>query len=972
MLWRIEVRNKQDVVDAVGRHLMKSIYDLGIKSVSEVKMVQVYLIEGDVDENQIYLICEEILRDKVIQDYRVVDCNIEPHPLPEEPVYKVLEIAYNRGVMDPWEESIQKGIKDLGVRGAGSIKTGRKYLIKGKITAKQLNFIAEKLLYNKVIQHIVKDYSIFKKTPAARSFKLKIIEIINSSPEKLMQISKKGQLFLNLEEMLVIQRFFRQLQRSPTDCELETLAQTWSEHCCHKTIKSRIVYTQIDEDPQGPRIKKEIINNLLKDTIVKATKKLNKPWCVSVFEDNAGIIQFDRNYNICFKVETHNHPSALEPYGGAGTGIGGVIRDILGAGCGAKPIVNTDVFCFGMPDYPFNKLPPGTLHPKRVMQGVVAGVRDYGNRMGIPTASGAVLFDEKFVGNPLVYCGTAGIIPKDKCFKKVYPGDQVVLVGGKTGRDGIHGATFSSGELTAESEIISSGAVQIGNPITEKKVLDALLAARDLNLFNAVTDCGGGGLSSAVGEMGRNCGVRVYLDKVPLKYAGLNYTEIWISESQERMILSVPPKHVNRLLDVFKKENIEATVIGEFTKSKRLELFFQNKCVGDLEMEFLHNGLPQVEREAVWKKPDLPAPRKLVKQDLNKILLKILAHGNVCSKEWIIRQYDHEVQGSTVVKPLIGINNDGPGDAVVIKPLPHSKKGIIISCGINTRFGQIDPYWMAASCIDEALRQIVAVGGNLARVGILDNFSWGNTNNPERLGELVRACRACYDFSLGFGVPFISGKDSLNNEYTVKNKTITIPPTLLISAIAVMPDVGAAITADLKQPGNKIYIVGVTNDELGGSIYYDILGYMGSNLPKVDVKSARKNMQALSLAIEQGLVRSCHDLSDGGLSAACSEMAFAGGWGMEINLANVPITSSADSFRDEVILFSESNSRFIVEVALKQEKAFKRIMQGSCCVLIGRVMKNKCFKVYGRSGRIVINADIADLKHSWQKTLNWQ
>ncbi|HQP11094.1 MAG TPA: phosphoribosylformylglycinamidine synthase subunit PurL, partial [Candidatus Omnitrophota bacterium] len=561
--------------------------------------------------------------------------------------------------------------------------------------------------------------------------------------------------------------------------------------------------------------------NLLKSTIVKATKEIDRKWCVSVFRDNAGVIEFDEDSNVCFKVETHNHPSALEPFGGANTGIGGVIRDVLGTGLGAKPICNTDVFCFAPPDTSFKQLPPGTLHPKRVMKGVVSGVRDYGNKMGIPTVNGAILFDERFIGNPLVYCGNIGIMPKDKVQKAACQGDRIVVAGGKTGRDGIHGATFSSGELTTESEVVSSGAVQIGDPIQEKKVLDVLMQARDRDLYTAITDCGAGGLSSAVGEMGQVLGARVDLDKVPLKYQGLNYDEIWISESQERMVLSVNPSKVKDLLKVFSDENVEATVIGEFTGTKRLELFFHGKQVCDLSMEFLHDGNPKITKKAHWARPRIKTAKISPPKDLTPKLRQVLSHYNVCSKEWVIRQYDHEVQGASVIKPLVGVNCDGPSDASVIAPKLGRRKGLAVANGINVRYGMIDPFWMAASCIDEAVRQVVAVGGNPEKIAILDNFCWGNPDKPDRLGELVRCAQGCYYASVGYRTPFISGKDSLYNEYKDKNKSIAIPGAILISAIGIVDDVTKAVTMDFKRGGNLIYCVGKTRDELGGSIYWD-------------------------------------------------------------------------------------------------------------------------------------------------------
>ncbi|MES0329758.1 MAG: AIR synthase-related protein, partial [Dehalococcoidales bacterium] len=441
-------------------------------------------------------------------------------------------------------------------------------------------------------------------------------------------------------------------------------------------------------------------------------------------------------------------------------------------------------------------------------------VADYANRLGIPTPNGAVLFDERYLGNPLVYCGTAGIMPIG-CARmgRQQPDDLIVLVGGRTGRDGIHGVTFASEKLTEKSTELSFSAVQIGNPIVEKKMIDTIIQARERRLFRRITDCGGGGLSSAVGEMAEETGARVYLERVPLKYAGLSYSEIWISESQERMILAVPPGCRNELLKLFAAEDVEATVIGEFTDDKRLKLFYRDNPVADLDMAFLHGGLPCLELKATWTAPQHPEPDLKPLPDLGEELKNILGAWNVASKEWVIRQYDHEVQGSSVLKPLVGVDEDGPGDAAIIRPVLDSARGLIISNGINPDYGDIDPYWMAASAIDEALRQIIAVGGDLERVALLDNFSWGNTSRPESLGALVRACQACYDMAVVYETPFISGKDSLNNEFYFEGRTISIPHTLLISAMAVMEDSGKAVSMDFKEAGSLIYLAGTTYNE---------------------------------------------------------------------------------------------------------------------------------------------------------------
>jgi phosphoribosylformylglycinamidine synthase II len=971
MFWRIEVKNKANILDPVGEGIKRDIIDLGINTVSDVKMVQVYILEGDLTAGDVKKIADELLADLIIQTSvhgKIDDKKFQAKPKNN---YHVIEIAYNPGVMDPWEESTRKGICDLGINGLNSVKTGRKYLLTGKINQQQLDLIGDKLLYNKVIQHIVKIKDLKKTLQAHKEinyeFKKNVVDLLELNDNQLLKLSKDWQLSLNLEEMQTIKKYFTKLGRNPTDCELESLAQTWSEHCVHKTMRGNIDYT----DNSGKTPKRSIIKNLLKKTIMDATRKLDKPWCVSVFKDNAGVIKFDQNNNICFKVETHNHPSALDPYGGAGTGIGGVIRDILGVGLGAKPILNTDVFCFGMPDTKREDLPQGLLHPKRIMKGVVAGVRDYGNRMGIPTANGAVIFDQRYLGNPLVYCGTVGIMPQEFSFKKTSPGEYIVAIGGRTGRDGIHGATFSSVELTHESENISSGAVQIGNAITEKKVLDTLLQARDQKLYTAVTDCGAGGFSSAVGEMGQDTGARVDLDKILLKYKGLTYSEIWISEAQERMVVSVPPKNLKRLLALFEKENVEAAVIGTFTDTKRLEIFSNGVQVCDLDMEFLHEGVPSSARKAVWNPPKLKSIKKNLPKDLSASLLTLLSDLNICSKEWIIRQYDHEVQGMSVLKPLAGIDNDGPQDAAVIKPLADSKKGIIISCGINSRYSDIDPYWMAASCIDESLRQIISVGGDLSRTAILDNFSWGNTTKPEVLGQLVRACLACRDASLAYSIPFISGKDSLNNEYSIGKKTIAIPPTLLISAMAVIDNIENVISSDAKSAGNLIYCLGQTDDEMGGSSYYATKGWKSLNVPKVNFKANLKLYEQLSKATKAGLVRSCHDCSDGGLGVSLAEMAFSGGLGMQLDLRKLNHKIDQKDLRDDALLFSESNGRFVVEIEKAKKSAFEKIMKGLSFSCLGELTADKNFQIFGLSGRKLISVSLDRLKQAWQKPLKW-
>ena len=966
---RIEVFTKEHFTDSIGNEIASEVEHVGITSVDEIRMVQVYLVEGDLSGEDIERVCSELLIDGLTQDYICIDG--PPNQPDGEQAGKIkygtkwqgnnvhtIEVTRKRGVMDPVDSTVVKGIKDLGLI-ARSVKTAKRFLIAGKITTDQLETIASKVLANKIIEDVFidKDNLFYegKNETVDYVFHKQELDILDADDEQLLEISEKGQMYLTVEEMKAVQKYFVILGRKPTDVELETVAQTWSEHCMHKTFKGIIDYNG------------EHIDNLLAKTVMKATSDLNKSWCVSVFKDNAGIIEFDENFNICFKVETHNHPSAIEPYGGANTGIGGVIRDTLGTGLGAKPILNTDVFCFGPLDMPQEEIPESVLHPKRIFKGVVSGVRDYGNRMGIPTANGSIFFDERYIGNPLVYCGNVGLIAKDKCEKESYKGDLILLVGGRTGRDGIHGATFSSVELSHESEMVSSGAVQIGDPIMERKVTDALLIALDRGLYNNITDCGAGGLSSAVGEMGEKLGAVVDLEKVPLKYDGLSYSEIWISEAQERMVLSVPLENMEEIRSVFEGENVEATFIGEFTGDKRLHLRYKGETVADIEMAFLHDGVPRTTRKATWHLPSHKEPDIKEKNDYGEDLKKILSSWNVCSKEWVIRQYDHEVQGGSVLKPLVGVDNDGPGDACIVRPVLGSDKGVIVSNGMNPKYGDIDPYHMASSAIDEALRQVVSVGGSLEEVALLDNFSWGNTSKPESLGGLVRASRACYDIALYYGTPFISGKDSLNNEFKAEDKTIAIPPTLLISAICVMPDVSKAISMDVKSPGNLIYIIGMTKNELGGSHYYYTHGYVGNSVPKVDTKVAKRTMDLLASATGNGLVRSCHDCSEGGLTVTAAEMSFAGGYGMELDLSKVPVEDGI--VRDDIVLFAESNSRFVVEVEQQKQSGFEAAIEGTSYGCIGKVVENDMFTVLSLNGEKVISEKISDLKNAWQATL---
>ena len=976
MLWEVDIYPAEGQTDLEANRIRSEIEDLGLSIETKVEAARGYLLQGEIDQAAAQSLADQLLSDRIVERNQVAKVGAELLQTNANGLSSLVYVLLKPGVMDPVAASAMSAITDRGDQ-VDAVRTFRKYWFE-TTDAQQLKTISQRILANDSVEEVVVGPLELTELQfgSPYQFDLQTVPIRQLDDEQLEQLSREGQLYLTLTEMQTIRDHFKSLDRDPTDIELETIAQTWSEHCSHKTLAGRIAY----RDENGERR----FENMLKETIFEATVKIRESlgeedWCVSVFKDNAGIVRFDDENNVVFKVETHNHPSALEPYGGANTGIGGVIRDPMGTGLGAKPICNTDVFCFAPPDTSIDELPPGTLHPRRVMKGVVSGVRDYGNRMGIPTVNGAIYFDPRYLGNPLVYCGNVGILPRDKCEKEPQPGDYIVAIGGRTGRDGIHGATFSSAELTSESESISGGAVQIGNAITEKMVLDVLLQARDRKLYTAVTDCGAGGFSSAVGEMGEEIGAEVWLEKAPLKYDGLSYTEIWISEAQERMVFSVPPAKWDEFHGLCASEGVEATILGEFKPTGRLKLLYNGNEVGDLSMEFLHDGRPPVVRDAVYQpatETEFPA---ISSTDFTSDLKNVLGSLNVCSKEWVIRQYDHEVQGGSVIKPLVGIANDGPSDAAVVRPVLRSWKGLAISCGMNPNFGQFDTYHMAASAIDEALRNCVAVGADPARIAILDNFCWGYTDRPETLGSLVRAALACHDLAVAMGTPFISGKDSLNNEFSFedengKKQTISIPPTLLISAMGQIDDVRRCVTMDLKAAENQLFQVGLTKHELAGSHLAVTRKLEGGSVPTVDAAAARLNFRAIYRAINAGWIESCHDLSEGGLAAAIAEMAFAGGLGAELNLQTLANSITEDdsvASTDMTLLFSESNSRFICEVHPDNVESFLRTMGDASYYHIGSVTAAPQLKIRGATSSTIVDAAVNELKECWQAPLRW-
>jgi len=771
------------------------------------------------------------------------------------------------------------------------------------------------------------------------------IDLLNATDDDLKRIAEALGLGLSIPELRRIRDHYVIRERKATDTELQTYDQTWSEHCIHKTFKGVI------ETSEGE------IDGLLRTYIRRVVEELKPNWCFSVFEDNAGIVDLDGEHAIAIKVETHNHPSAIEPFGGAATGLGGVIRDILGVW--ADPIACTDVLCFGPLDIGYDGLPEGVKHPSYLFKGVVAGIGSYGNSIGIPTVNGAVCFDDDYTGNVVVYAGCVGLLKKSHYARKVKAGDRIVLAGGRTGLDGIHGVTFASAELTEKSEEVSRPAVQIANPIEEEKLKRAIRQIAEEGLGSGITDLGGGGLSCAVCETAERygLGVELSLEKMPLKYPQMAPWEIWISESQERMCLAVPPQNLERVLRVFSDEQVEATPIGKFTGGNSVNVFHEGTMVAQLEVDALFEP-PRVRRSTRWKPPALEEPSSREPADLGETLRQLLSAPNIASKEVVIRSYDHEVKGGTVVKPLQGWNA-GPNDAAVLKPLDGSWRGVSISCGMNPRYGKIDPYWMAASAIDEAVRNSVAVGGR--RIALLDNFTWGNPEREDRLGGLVRACRACYDVARVYGAPFISGKDSLYNESPLG----AVAPTLLITALGIVPDIRKSVTMELKRSGDLLYLIGPTGAELGGSEYYRSMGMLGASVPKLDAARTVKAYGHITSAIDAGIVKACHDLSDGGLGVAAAEMAFTGGRGLDLDLTSVPTEAK---LRDDVKLFSETNGRLLVEVSPRRCSSFEGLMEGITSACVGTV--NRGDRLTIRSGeRSVISLTLDELMTAWKKPL---
>ena len=974
--FRIAIDARDTAFDHSGAGFVQAARESGLTGLSDCARARLYFLQGTLTPADAARVARELLTDPVTEQFTVSVGAGEQAQRPMAAVHTI-EVTPLPGVTDPAAENLVRAARALGIDGVARAATGQRFTLTGTLDTDTLTRLASELFANPVVHRFAIDRPIAPPFFAyqAADERVDVIPLRMADDAELMAISAARRLALNLAEMQAIRAYFAAEGRDPTDVELEMLAQTWSEHCVHKTFKATIDYVgppagASPTDPPRP----QRIDGLLRTYIQGATETINKPWVRSAFVDNAGIIAFTDTHDLAFKVETHNHPSALEPFGGANTGVGGVVRDILGVS--ARPIANTDILCFGPPDLAHDDLPVGVLHPRRIAAGVVRGIEDYGNKMGIPTVNGAILYHPGYTANPLVYCGCLGVLPRGAHRTQAQPGDLIVAIGGRTGRDGLRGATFSSMEMDVATSEIAGTAVQIGHPIQEKQVQEVVLRARDEGLYNAITDCGAGGFSSAVGEMGEKIGARVQLQAATLKYPGLRPWEIWLSEAQERMVLAVPPRHLQRLRQICAGQNVEPICLGEFEPGGRLRLFFGERLVGDVSMAFLHDGLPRRIMPAFWPPPtrqNNTPPPKADPANWTTTLLDLLAHPDIHSKEDVIRRYDHEVQGGTAIKPLVGSANAGPADAAVLVPqsaqvalldAPEAATvpGVALGNGIRPGYTARDPYLMAWAAIDEALRNVVAVGADPDRVAILDNFCWGNPNLPDRLGGLVRCAQGCHDAAIAYGTPFISGKDSLNNEYTgADGQKHAIPGTLLISALGIVPDVTRTTATDLRQPGSRLYVIGDTREELGGGHYAALRHAADGQLPQ-PVPDAPARLRALHQAIRAGLVQACHDCADGGLAVTLAEMALAGGLGLDVDVARLPVAYPVTT---EAALFAESLTRFVLEVAVADMPALEAMLADIPHAVIGKVTAATRFIL--RDGeQPLIDLSVTDLERAWR------
>lgn len=910
---------------------------LGLPSVGDVRVADLVHIAGDLSDDDLQKM-RSLLVDPLLQQGTW-----------STPSGRAVEIALLPGVTDTAADAVMEaaGMLDLDVQQAS---TGLRVEFPDHLDDTLVHAVVERLLMNPIIERFA--MGTIEPTSAAESDQhvpATTVTVRGLDDDGLAAVGAERALYLDPEELRAIRDHFETLGREPTDVELETLAQTWSEHCAHKTFRA-IVHAQ-DAGDSTPTRREPLMKQLR-----SCTEEIDAPFVRSAFVGNAGVVEFAKGTTLALKAETHNHPSAVEPFGGANTGVGGVIRDVLGIA--HKPIAITDILCFGPTDLALDDLPDGSLHPRRIEEGVIDGVADYGNKIGLPTVAGAILYDQAYTTNPLVFAGCIGTAPTRALHEGPHAGDRVIVLGGATGRDGIRGATFSSATMDATTGEVAGASVQIGDPIVEKLLIDVLVGAEDM--YSAITDCGAGGLSSAVGEMAEGVGADVDLALVPRKYPGLEPWEVWLSEAQERMVVSVPPRGVSALAQRCEKAGVDWSDIGSFTGDGTLIVRNHGEKVAELDTEFLHDGRPQREMNATLPSPKRSGATTRTVDDPAATVLALLRHPNIASKAATIHRYDHEILGSTVVRPLIGAASDGPADGVVLaKPTDHH--GIAIGIGVNPWHGLHDPEGMAFNAVDEAVRNVVAVGADPDQIALLDNFSWGDPRRESTLGDLVAAVDGCCAAAFMFNAPFVSGKDSLNNEYVgADGERHAVPPTLVITAVGHVPDADRCVTPDLLAPGNVLMLIGSTETEFAGSHLDLVQGEPDdAGVAPAPDPDAALHYRHLHAAMQAGLIVSCHDVSEGGLAIALAEMCIAGRLGADIeDLPHEDLVTS---------LFSESAGRLIVEVEERSVPAFMRIMDDDVFHL-GRVSDSSALSLPGVTSIPV--SDLADAFNSRATTVH--
>jgi len=993
MASRLEIRLRDGLMDPEGESIRRKAKDYFALEIDDMRVIRVLTIDAGLDDSQLEMLRTQIFTNPVTEESSF------------SPLAKVFDwliwIGFRPGVRDTGGSTAVEAIEDLlklKFKPHESVYTSKLYVVKGKLSEAQAEKIAREILANDIVQQWriyapgrwdPKEGIGFIVPKVVLNHEPQVSTIAIGSDEELKRLSLERNLALQESDIPVIRQYFLrediQVERKkqgltiPTDVELEYISQARSDHCNHNTFKGLFRYHDLSSGH------KEIVDNLFKTCIENPTLEIKKTkdWVVSVLWDNAGVARFDNDYYYTITGETHNSPSNMEAYGGALTGIVGIYRDPMGTGKGSKLILGTYGFCVGPREYQ-GELKPH-LHPRRLLDGVIEGVKDGGNKSGIPTPFGHILFHEGYMGKCLVFVTALGIMPTTiQCesthLKRTSPGDLIIMCGGRVGKDGIHGVTASSETYT---EHTPAGHVQIGDPYTQKKMHDFLLEARDEGLIAFITDNGGGGLSSSIGESARySNGARVDLDRVPLKYEGLDQWEIWVSESQERMTVAVKPQDLGRFMELSEKHAVESTVIGEYNDSGYLRLDYKGKACAFIRIDFLQSDFPQWEFDAEWIPPHMRGLQEPVLQEPKNygLLLKtIFSRPNMCSKNWVARQYDHEVQGGSVIKPLTGKRRDIPSDAVVLRPILDSNRGLAVSQALNPFYSVIDTYHMTAVTIDEAVRRVLAVGGDPDHLGGVDNFCWPTIiyhpdQNPDgkyKAAQLVRSNWALREYCLAYHIPLLSGKDSmyvdgfLEGPFEERRKVSGLP-TLLFTISSVVHDIQECVTMDAKCPGDLVYVLGETNDELGGGEYYQLMGGVGTHVPKVDPKVTWPLYRALYEAIKKGLLASAHAVSRGGLGVHMALVAMGGELGMEIHLSDVP---SSAGLKNTQILFSESAGRFVVTVDPAKQKAFEETFAGMKVKRVGVVTESPVFRVRDVEGSLIIEEEIRALKDSWKRPL---